>query len=582
MDNRLLKIIMLLTGSLLLCVPTTNAQDDKDKADLFLYEGHRQKLLGNHADAFELFSHSLRLNPESASALSHMFQYYQYMRNDSMAVVCLRRATELDPDNYWLKESLAGLLTKTGETDEAITVLEAMSVQFPNNENVLLMLEELYDRNMDYGNVIRILDRLEVKEGKSEQLSMEKFRIYKQLHDYDNAYKEMTDLAVQYPNDPRYKVLTGDLLVEQGRLDDGLAVYREVERENPDNVYLMASMLNYYDITQQDSLYNLQVEKICLTPGLDDDTRLRFLSSLAMQTAQDGSEPRHLIDIFKKVLAMRQTDTRIGELCARFMVTVKSPVDEIRPVLRQMLSIDPECDMARELLMSYAVDDNDTLQIIDLCRPMVECSSDNIAYYYYLGIAYFMADSADLAVKTLDKGLAKVNDDTNLQVVANMYSIIGDAYHKLKDNRHAYEYYDSCLMYNPDNALVLNNYAYYLSLENKNLDKAEEMIRRSLETEEGKNTPTYLDTYAWILFRQGKYTEAKVYIDSALVLIGDSLTDDNHDIIEHAGDIYSKNGLTDEAVAYWQQSLDMGNPSVTLQKKLKKRKYVEGKKDDYR
>ena len=135
-------------------------------------------------------------------------------------------------------------------------------------------------------------------------------------------------------------------------------------------------------------------------------------------------------------------------------------------------------------------------------------------------------------------------------------------------------------MYRPDDAMVLNNYAYYLSLEKRELDKAEEMSRRSLE-KEGTNH-TYLDTYAWILFQQKKYAEAKVYIDSVLVLAGDSLTDDDYNIIEHAGDIYAMNGLTAQAVGYWQQSYDMGNRSVTLQKKLKKKKYVEGKEERYR
>ncbi len=579
--NRLVKITVLLTCSLLLCSAAASAQNpQKDKADLFLYEGHRQMLLGNNADAFELLRHSLRLNPESASALAELSRFCQYMRNDSLAVVYLKRATELDPSNYWLKESLVELLSDVGKTDEAITVLETLSVQFPNKEDVLMMLETLYKQKQDYNNAIKILDRLEIKEGKSEQLSMEKFRIYVQMKDEVNAFKEMGELADEYPNDPRYKVLMGDLYIGQNRYEEGLAIYKEVEKENPDNVYLMASMLNYYSNTGQDSLYNLQVERISLNPKLDNETRLRFLNSLAMQTIQEKGDPEHVIGIFKKVLTMPQTDTQIAELCARFMVTVKSPEEEIKPVLKQMLEIDPECAMARELLVEYAVDENDTLKVIELCRPAVDCSTDNVAYYYYLSLAYFMVDSADLTVKTLKKGLTKVSNDTNIQVVANMYAMIGDVYYKMKDLKHVYEYYDSCLMYRPDDAMVLNNYAYYLSLEKRELDKAEDMSRRSLE-KEGTNH-TYLDTYAWILFQQRKYAEAKVYIDSVLTVAGDSLTDGDSNIVEHAGDIYAKNGLIDQAVRYWQQSYDMGNQSVTLQKKLKKKKYVEGKEEKFR
>lgn len=599
MNNRLLKTVVLLTGSLLLCMPIARAQDvQKDKADLFLYEGHRQAMLGNNSDAFELFRHSLRLNPESASALAELSRCYLYLRNDSLALEYQKRATEYDPDNFWLKESLVEMLSRTGKTDEAIAVLEGMSVQFPGKEDVLMMLEVMYKENGDYRNMIKVLDRLEVKDGKSEAMSMEKFRAYVSLKDSVNAFSEMSDLANEYPNDPRYRVLMGDLYVGQGRYDEGLAVYKEVEKEDPDNVYLMASMLSYYSTTGQDSLYNVQIEKISLNPNLDNETRLRFLNSLVMQNLQEEKNPDHLLEIFKKVLTMQQTDTQIAELCVRFMMTIKSPTDEVKPVLNQMLTINPECEFARDLLMQFAVDENDIQKVIEVCRPAVDCSSDNIAFYYYLGIAYAQADSSHLAIQTLKKGLTKVDDNTNVQVIANMYAILGDTYYTLKDRKHTYENYDSCLMYNPDEALVLNNYAYYLSLENRDLDKAEQMSRRALE-KEGDNY-TYVDTYAWILFQQRKYAESKVYIDSALVLMDYSLqTPEDSDmlendsavydtvvvdsnIIEHAGDIYAKNGLIDEAMAYWQESYDLGNQSATLQRKLKKKKYVEGKEDIFK
>ena len=120
---------------------------------------------------------------------------------------------------------------------------------------------------------------------------------------------------------------------------------------------------------------------------------------------------------------------------------------------------------------------------------------------------------------------------------------------------------------------MLNNYAYYLSLQKKDLKRAEEMSRKSLE-KEGDN-PTYLDTYAWILFQQGRYNDAKVYIDSVLVLLGDSVEADDASLIEHAGDIYSKCGLTEQAVKYWQKALQLGKGSALLEKKIRKRKYVE-------
>lgn len=550
-----------------------SAQDsNKAKADHFILEGHRQMLLGNNSDAFEMFRHGLMLNPKSSVALSELSHFWQYLRQDSLSLQYMKLATQYAPDNYWNKEALVDFYVDAGKTDDAINVLEQLAKQFPEKEDVLLMLETLYKQKQDYANVVRVLDALEVKEGKSEQLSIEKFRTYVQMKDEKKAFEEMSELAEEYPNDLRYRVLLGDLYVDQGQYDEGLKVYQAVEEEDSTNIYLMSSMLNYYTKTNQDSLYQQQLNKVCTNPQLDEETRLRFLNGLVFQNMQENKDPQPLLEIFKKVLAMPQENTQILELCTRFMVTLKRPADEVKPVLNQMLDINPENNMARGLLLEYAVEANDLPEVIRISKPAVDYSIDDPVFYYYLGVAYFQTDSAQLAVKTFRKGLQKVDSKTNLQLLTNMYALMGDAYHQLGDNKHAYECYDSCLLYRPDEAMVLNNYAYYLSLEEKQLEKAEEMSRRSLEKE--SDNYTYIDTYAWILFKQKKYGEAKEYIDKALAIMGDDIEANDATIIEHAGDIYAKNGQKERAVEFWQQAVDLGNASVVLKKKLNKKKYI--------
>lgn len=545
---------------------------DKAKAEYFILEGHRQLLLGNNSDAFEMLRHALQLDPTSSVAQSELSHFWQFLRQDSLSLEYMKRASENDPDNYWNKEALVDFYVNAGKTDEAISVLEQLSKQFPDKEDVLLMLESLYKEKQDYANVIKTLDALEVKEGKSEQLSIEKFRTFVQMKDEKKAFKEMSELAAEYPNDLRYRVLLGDLYVDQEQYDEGLKVYKTVEVEDPTNIYLMSSMLNYYKRTNQDSLYQQQLNKICTSPKLENETRLRFLNGLVYQNIQENKDPQPLLEIFRKVRTMPQEDTQILELCTRFMVTTKQPAEEVKPVLREMLAINPESNMARNLLLEYAVEDNDTAEVVRIAKPAVDYSIDDPVFYYYLGVAYFQMDSAQLTVKTFKKGLQHVNDQTNLQLLTNMYALMGDAYHQLGDSKHAYECYDSCLLYRPDEAMVLNNYAYYLSLEDSHLDRAEEMSRRSLEKE--PDSPTYLDTYAWILFKQKKYAEAKEYIDKALNALGDSVSTNDATIVEHAGDIYAKNGLKEKALEFWQQAADLDTPSATLLKKLKKKKYI--------
>ena len=125
------------------------------------------------------------------------------------------------------------------------------------------------------------------------------------------------------------------------------------------------------------------------------------------------------------------------------------------------------------------------------------------------------------------------------------------------------------LQIDENNVVVLNNFSYYLSLDNSDLERAEKMISKCIELEPGN--ATYLDTYAWVLFKRGRYFEAKYIIERAI----DNGGTESNVIVEHYGDILYKNGNVSEALIQWKKSLDMGNQSEVLLKKIEKNIYVE-------
>jgi Tfp pilus assembly protein PilF len=191
-----------------------------------------------------------------------------------------------------------------------------------------------------------------------------------------------------------------------------------------------------------------------------------------------------------------------------------------------------------------------------------------LEYYLYLAIAYNEENRTDEAMTVIEKAVGHINDNTTTTLASDIYSIRGDLLHAKNKNDEAYKSYDKALEYTPDNVGVLNNYAYYLSVDNKNLDKAEEMSYKTIKSE--PNNATYLDTYAWILFVKGRYTEARTYIEQALKDIGN----DKGVIKEHAGDIFYMDGDVEKALDYWTQALNDGNDSKTLKEKIKRKKYI--------
>ena len=549
------------------------AETAKEKAYAFFMEGLRLFHQEKHAEAYDLFHHALALDSQLVGAYYKLSNYEHFLHNDSASVGMLEQASRLDDDNYWVRQALVALYVNKNRDEDAIAELERLSKKFPRKTDVLWMLGELYNKKQDYANVVKTLDRVELLEGKSEELSMQKFRNYVQMKDEKKAYAEMTELAEEYPNDVRYQVLIGDLYADNGKLDKAYAVYKEIEKEHPDNLALQLSFANYYQMKGEDSLYQDAMEQLIVNTQLDDDTRVRFLQGICLQSIQENSDTTQVLPLLRKLLTYPQKDTRVAELCARYMITRDAPKESVKPVLWQMLDIDPEQELARNQLLSYAIQEDDTMEVVRLCKTAVDYNSSDPVYYYYLGIGYYQLKKNKDAVDALQKGLGKVTDKSNLSLITNMYAVSGDLYHQLGNDKKAFECYDSCLLYRPDDALVLNNYAYYLSEQKKDLARAEEMSKRSLEKE--ANNPTYLDTYAWILFQQKRYEEARVTIDSVLVLLGDSVSAADANLVEHAGDIYMKCGQKERALELWNQAKQLGTDSATIDDKIRKKKYID-------
>jgi len=556
----------------------------EERANELFARGLMARHRGDYTQSKALMQRVLDLSPEHVGALFELSTRLADEGEDSLAGVLMERAAALDGRNYWIRRWLSDFYFNHQQEDKAIAQLEQLARDYPRNSELLLTLASRYAKRSDYEAIVRMLDRVELLEGKSEQLSVQKFRCYVAMKDEGRAFAEIRALAEEYPTDVRYRVLIGDLYMDLGRQQEAYEEYLRIRKEHPDNAFLQLSLANYYEQTHQDSLMATTLASLVNNVQLDDDTRWKLMQNLVFQNLQQDEDTARVMPLIRSVLARENVDVRLCELAARYMVTRKFEPSQVSPVLRQMLVLDPTSEVARSQLLEYAVNENDTAEMVRLCEGAAALNMQSPVFYYYLGVGYFQQYRYADAARAFERGLSKTNERSSLQMVTNMYSILGELYHELGDNRRAYEMYDSCLLYRPDESMVLNNYAYYLSLEKRDLKKAAAMSLRSLGNE--PRNATYLDTYAWILFCQKKYDEARVYIDSTLRVMGDSLSSADATLLEHAGDIYSMCGRTDEAMEFWSTAQDYYSELVSernsyaeelerVARKIKRRKYVE-------
>lgn len=545
------------------------AYEDARKYDYYFLEATRQKEKGDYAAAFDLYEHCLAVNPNSAAAMYELAQFYVFLDQPDRSRDMLERTVQLEPNNFWYRQTLGAYYRSSSDYPKAIQVYEEMTTLFPNRSEVLMILVDLYNHEKDYGNVIYTLDRLEVKEGKSEMLSMEKFRIYLQMDDKEKAFDEIEKLAQEYPNDMRYRIMLGDVYLNNGKSAEAYETYRSVLNLEPDNALVQLSLASYYEHEGQDSLFRKQLRLALDNPKLDGETRLNIVRRMIMDSEQSDRDSTKILRLFDHMLSGEQDNAAMAMLCFGYMQAKKMSDEQTKPVLDKILSIEPDNVFARQNLLMMAIRKNDYNEAVEVCEPAILYNPDELAFYYYLGISYYQTEREKKALETFRKGVEQVTDESNKLLVSDFYLMIGDLSHSLGKKEEAYAAYDSALVYNPDNVGVLNNYAYFLSLGRSDLDKAEEMSYRTIKAE--PKNDTYLDTYAWILFEKGRYSEARIYIDDAMKNGGDQ----SAVIVEHCGDIYYMLGEKEAAMQFWRQADEMeGNTSKKLKQKLLQQKYI--------
>ena len=543
--------------------------NDEQRFKYFYLGAVDQQMKGNYAGAFDLLNHCQEINPDAAEVYFMRSAYHALLNNDSLSLADIQKAAELNPQNNVYLERLAGAYIGSGKYDEAIEAYEKLYANNHDRDDVLNVLIRLYGQQKDYDNMLQTINRLENLEGSSEEITLARMRVYSLKGDKQAELAELKDLSKKHPNDMNYRVMMGNWLLQNELPADALKEYEYVLAQEPDNLMAQMSMLDYYNAIGQDSLAAELQEKLVVSPSTPLNSKMTLMRGIVNSNEQQGGDSTEVLRIFRHILAQPQKTSDMWELQAAYMSLKQMPQDSIDNSLRGALEVAPDNAGVRLQLIQSKWKEQLFDDVISLCKPALEYNPDEMAFYYFLGLAYFQKDEKDKALHTFQLGVSQINSESNKEIVSDFYAIMGDILHEKGREQEAYVAYDSCLQWKDDNLGALNNYAYYLSEKGKDLQKAEKMSYRTIKAEP-KNS-TFLDTYAWILFMQERYEEANIYIEQAVQ--NDSTVSDV--ILEHAGDISAKLGNMKKAVEWWEKARDAGGNSKVLIRKIKLRKYLK-------
>lgn len=543
--------------------------NDQRRFDYFFLEAVNQQSAGNLSASYDLFRHALEINPNAPELYYNLAGYYVTMRNDSLSRFNFEKAAELAPKNTTYLEKLGQFYINSKDYESAIKAYEKLYAIQHDNPDVITILLQLYGTQNNYDKMIAMLDRLETVQGSSDRISLTKMQVYQQQGKKKEQEDVLKSMVKKYPNDPNYKVMYCNWLMNNGRSKDAYKTLNQVLKDDPKNIGAQLAMLDYYSSQHKADKTRELTSQLLVSKDIPSNTKAALIRQTIIDNEQHHGDSTAMLNLLDKTLSQPQENGDIYLMKAAYMSLHHMPDSLIDSVYVQALNVEPDNSRARILLLQDLWTKKEYDHIIAVAHPGQEYNPDDMAFYYFEGLAHYMKKDNDKTLATFQKGISQINKDSDPDIVADFYSIMGDIQHEKGQDSLAFDSYEKSIQWKPDNVGTLNNYAYYLSEVNRDLPKAEQMSRKTIDAE--PNNSTFLDTYAWILFMEGKYADAKTYIDRAIA--NDSTLSDV--VLEHAGDIYSMNGDNDKALEYWNKAAAKGEGSATLQKKIKLKKYVK-------
>lgn len=485
----------------------------------------------------------------------------------------LVQAYQLEPKNPFIRQTLADHWVSHDKYARAARIYEEIVAESPTTDNLAVLLQ-LHARSYQNKEALAVLDRLEAKHGVDQQSAVQRFNLLLASGDKTGAFTSLRQFSEDHPDDLMARLILSELYVMHGYKGLGYALFDDVEKAHPNSPLVAISKLQFLNVPDSAAAFEKQLMVVMRHPEVEARRKFQMLYQLSLEEFQGNRPQGSLYPFYCAALTNPQPTSELAEMAVFYIENSNLPNDSLEYPLRALLRDAPDNEKARIQLVLMAVRKGDTKQALELCTEGIEQNPDQILFYYFAGISQITLDNDAEALSTLLRGAEKVNADSDAELSSDLHAAIGDLLHKLDRKKEAFAHYDKALEYFPDNASCLNNFAYFLSLERQQLQKAVKMSGHAVELK--PLDATYLDTHAWVLFTLGRYKEAKRFIDEAIEAIeADGATAEHDGYYDHAGDIYFRCRQTTAAVSHWQKALHLtadADLAAKLRKKIRTRR----------
>lgn len=549
------------------------------KSDYYYLEALRQSALEKNDSYFDLLNTAWDLDSSDTEPGLNL-GYYMIALGDADSLYALkgynmmRRHFDTHPNDYYGAIFYGVVNDRLGNSGESLRAWQTLDSINPDNSDVGLKYAEALITSADSASLrrsIEVLNRIQRAEGADLGLTSHKVHALMALKDTAGVFAELKSYGKASPRDPNYYIFSGDVFDAYMMPDSALAYYNRACSVDSTSGIAYYKRAEFYKSLGDSAAYDAEVFKALKMETLDLDVKLGMLTSYVRELYTDSLQRPRIQNLFDELISQEPHEPEIRDLYASYFMAVndfKGAAEQQEVALDANLS-DPK-RWAGVMSLWYSA--GDYKKAAEYGEKSMEYFPNNGQLQIMLGGDYEMLDRWDDAMAAFRRALTDStmqDDEFRSQVLAG----IGDVFHHQQQPDSAFAYYEQSLQLNPDNAMALNNYAYYLALDGRDLDKAERYSKEAINAQPGNSS--FVDTYAWVLFKKKDYVRAKEYIDQALAKdhldreIGQKDDESDPDLYHHAGDIYYMNGDHTKALEFWTKALELEPDNALLKKKVK-------------
>ncbi len=524
-----------------------------------------EKAIDNYGHAAELFTRVLQTDPNNDAAMYELAAIKKHQDNYHDAQALMEHAVTISPDNEWYWLSLAECYEKNNSLVKLEGVFDELIRINPDKSEYYFDKGKTYFLEKKYDDALKAYDLLQQMNGLDDNVLAAKQKIYLIQGKIDLAVADINRMIADNPSQMRYYLLLAEVYNSNGYSDKAFKALQDAEKIDPNNGQLHLALADIYrDKKNADGCFN-ELKLAFAIPDLDIDQKIKILGGYIPKFPDPNAKSCALV-LSKILIETHPTDSKAFAVYGD-MLYQTDDYKNAEDAYKKSIMLDGNHYEVREQLVRIELSNNEIDNAIKDGQDALSLFPNQAWMNYLVGITYVQKKQLDKGLSYLKNTISIETDDKDL--LSLTYSALGDLYHGQKDDKNSDNAYQKALTYNPDNAFALNNFAYYLSIRGDDLDKAAQMAAHANELQ--PNTASFEDTYAWILFKQKKYADAKSWIEKAI------LHDKTSSAVqmEHYGDIMFYLGDTNAAVENWKKARSIGEQSPLLDRKINERKYIE-------